>query len=153
VAALHSILTGLLRPWSEALQNRAASTRRQADKRREDKRQVCAPLAELVQLSGERLLVTSDEWRRVTVSGENIALLDQYRGDLIAWCASNGLPVADNTAALLVHVRRYCSLLHTIVNGLRELPVAEHKGDCVSRLNLVQMKLELELQAINRYIA
>jgi hypothetical protein len=72
---------------------------------------------------------------------------------LIAWCATNSLPVEEDTAGLLVHIRSYGSFLRTIVNRLRELPIAEHKADAVSRLNLCQMKLELELQAITRCMA
>jgi hypothetical protein len=36
---------------------------------------------------------------------------------------------------------------------LRNLPVAEHKADLISRLNVCQLKLELEWGAINRYVA
>jgi hypothetical protein len=153
VADLHGLLTRLRRPLSQALQQRAASARRRADKRRENNRQACAPLTVLIQLSAERLLMTGEEWRRGPVSGENIALLEQYGRDLTGWCASNSLPIEGNIAALLEHVRSYSACLHTVVQHLRELPVAEHKAALVARLNVCQMKLELELQAVNRYVA
>jgi hypothetical protein len=72
---------------------------------------------------------------------------------MTAWCASNSLSIENKAAALLEHVRLYGALLHTVVNHLRELPTTEHKVDLISRLNVCQLKLGLERDAINRYVA
>ena len=140
-------------PWASAVQRHAASVARQAEQRRQANRQACALLAELVQGSAERLSMTGEEWRRGPVAGENIRLLEQYGRDVMAWCASNRLPIEEQAAALREHGRLYGALLHTVVNHLRELPTTEHKAELVSRLNVCQLKLERERDAINRYVA
>ncbi len=149
---LHALLTGLLRPLSDILQNRTTNVQRQADTRLEDYRQACVQLSQLLELSWDRLLTASRDWRAYAVSDESITLLDLYARDLTAWRANLGWLFKRNAGAMLEHVHSYGSLLLAVADHLRALPTAEHKSDLVSRLNVCEMKLELEMRAISRYL-
>ncbi len=118
----------------------------------ENRQAACAQLVALLDRAWATLPSHCDERSNGIAPSDTIALLDQYARDLIAWRATNGWLFQDQVPAMPDHIRRCSSLLHAIARLLRELADSEHIAGLILRLNVCAMKLELEMQIINRYI-